>query len=220
MLHMKIRNYKDKKFRPQIKQTFSNIEIFNIFLSNKKILLFLLKKEIIMIDDDIYNELFSKTDSNGNRYCHFFYPELKKFKGEEKVKGIEKQIIGKDSNIFDGFEEKREEGENDSFICSIIRQDSVKEFVEYVNRTNLSLRSEVNNLLKEKHTTLIEYSAFFGSIQIFQYLRLNDSNNYHTLANLFMKEIKKNFEKYSLFHTIIFEDKIEIIYYLLSNKNI
>ena len=35
-----------------------------------------------------------------------------------------------------------------------------------------------------------------------------------------IKEIKKNFEKYSLFHTIIFEDKIEIIYYLLSNKNI
>ena len=63
----------------------------------------------------------------------------------------------------------------------MIRQDSVEEFVAYVNRTNLSLPRRIDNSIFEtnqflnenKNTTLIEYSAFFGSIQIFQFLQLS-----------------------------------------------
>lgn len=44
------------------------------------------------------------------------------------------------------------------------------------------------------------------------------SNHYHTLANLFMKERKKIFEKVTS-QTANCENKIEIIYYLLSSKN-
>ena len=36
-------------------------------------------------------------------------------------------------NILPGFIEKRRIGENDSYICQLIRQDSIKEFVFYVN---------------------------------------------------------------------------------------
>ena len=51
-----------------------------------------------------------------------------------------------------------------------------------MNKTNFSLNSRIENslyetnsfLLKRNETTLIEYAAFFGSIQIFQYLRQND----------------------------------------------
>ena len=63
----------------------------------------------------------------------------------------------------------------------MICQDSVEEFVAYVNRTNLSLPRRIDNSIFEtnqflnenKNTTLIEYSAFFGSIQIFQFLQLS-----------------------------------------------
>ena len=65
-------------YESQIKQTFSNIERFNIFESNKKLLLFLFKKGIITIDDTINHRLLSKIEPNGNSYCHFFYPEVKK----------------------------------------------------------------------------------------------------------------------------------------------
>ena len=168
-------------YKNQIKQTFSNEEIFDIFEKKKKMLLFLFQNKIITIDDDIYYRLLTKGEANGNRYIHFFYPEIKKFIDKKKVIYIKEELINIDENIFDGFEEKHNEGENDSFICSLIREDSVEEFIEYVNRSNISLRSQVSPsifetnsfLIENNKTTLIEYSAFFGAIQIFQYLRLN-----------------------------------------------
>ena len=80
------------------------------------------------------------------------------------------------------FNQKREIGENDAFICELIRNDSIENFVSYVNKTNFSLTSKINYsifetnsmLLKYRETSLIEYAAFFGSIQIFQYLRINN----------------------------------------------
>ncbi|KAK8837300.1 hypothetical protein M9Y10_036730 [Tritrichomonas musculus] len=163
----------------QIKQSISNDKIFDIFHNNKKILLFLFKKGIITIDKNIYCKLRYEIDSNGNRYSHFFYPEIKKFIGDHGSKDIERELISINPNIFDFFEEKRQEGENDTFLCSLIREDSISEFVEYVNRTNISLKSEVKSsifetnsfLIENIKTTLIEYSAFFGSIKIFQYIR-------------------------------------------------
>ena len=168
-------------YEDQIKQTFSNITIFNTFQSNKKLLLFLFKKRIIVIDNIISNELLSKNEFNGNDYCHFFYPEIKKFIDKENIKSIEKELLEIDSNIFDHFDEKREEGENDTFICSLIRKDSVEEFISYVNRANISLNSEINHsifetnsfLIENKNISLIEYASFFGSIQILQYLNMN-----------------------------------------------
>lgn len=40
-------------YKMQIKQTFSNLEIFDIFLNNKKILLYLFENETIAIYKDI-----------------------------------------------------------------------------------------------------------------------------------------------------------------------
>ena len=82
---------------------------------------------------NIYNEFQYKIERNGYHYYHFFYPEIKKFIGEEKFKDILEELITINSNILDCFEEKRQKGENDSFICSLIREDSVEKFVEYVN---------------------------------------------------------------------------------------
>lgn len=71
-------------------------------------------------------------------------------------------------------------GENDSYICELIRNDSVEEFIKYVNQANIPLSSniqssicETNTFLLKKETSFIDYAAYFGSIQIFQYLRIN-----------------------------------------------
>ena len=112
----------------------------------------------------------------------FSIQKSKKFIGEETSEDILKELISINSDIFDRFEEKRQEGENDSFICSLIREDSVEKFVEYVNQANISLESKLESsifetnsfLIEKKSTSLIKYSAFFGAIQIFQYFRLNN----------------------------------------------
>ena len=116
------------------------------------------------------------------KYCHFFYTEIKPFISENKKNEIEKELLEYGPNIFSNFDEKRKNGENDSYICTLIRNDSVKDFISHINKLNISLSSillpslfETNSfLIKNKETSLIEYSAFFGSIQIFQYLRLSN----------------------------------------------
>ncbi|KAK8882884.1 hypothetical protein M9Y10_045528 [Tritrichomonas musculus] len=145
----KIINY----FRDDIQKYFTSSEIFDFFKENKPIILYLIDEKIITLDDQLLKIM--KNDP------YFFSPES----------SIDNQEY---------FEEKRRIGENDSYICSLIRQDSIVEFVVYVNQTNLSLSKtlkksifETNSFLMNKETTIFEYSAFFGSIQIFNYLLLN-----------------------------------------------
>ena len=169
-----------KYYADKIKKNFSNFEIFEIFKNNKILLLFLFENSIIC-SDSIINLIINKIEKNGNRYCHFFYPEIKKFVDEEQIKKIEKEMIAKEPNIFDNFDQNRHKGENESYICHLIRQDSVEEFISHVNRSNIQLSStiepsifETNSfLIKNNDISLIEYAAFFGSIQIFQYLKMN-----------------------------------------------
>ena len=101
-------------------------------------------KGIVTINNSISTELLSKIDPNGNQYCHFFYPEIKNFIGEEKSKSIEKELLDKDSNIFDRFEENREEGENDTFLCSLIRKDHVEEFISYMKSSAKHRNKTIN----------------------------------------------------------------------------
>lgn len=53
------------------------ITIYQNFKNNKILLLFLLQNQIITTM--IYDEITTKIESNGNRFCHFFYPELENF---------------------------------------------------------------------------------------------------------------------------------------------
>ena len=84
--------------------------------------------------------------------------------------------------IPDNFFEKRKKGENDSYICKLIQNDSVEDFVSHVTKNNYSLRSKIvpsiyetnSFLIKNSEPSLIEYAVFFGSIKIFQYLRFNN----------------------------------------------
>ena len=66
-------------------------------------------------------------------------------------------------------------------LLQLIQKDEIDEFIIFVNQTNYPLSSEIkqsifetNNLLIKKKPTLIEYSVFYGAIQIFKYLYMND----------------------------------------------
>ncbi|KAK8896935.1 hypothetical protein M9Y10_014862 [Tritrichomonas musculus] len=166
-----------------ITKNFKNSGLFNIFKNNKRILQFLIEKKIFQFDEYIINEIKYSNDPETKSIYYFFFPEIKRFKeiiGEIRIKNIENEIISQDSSNFNNFDLKRKEGQNDSYICCLIRQDLIENFVSFVNRTNYHLTSEVkpsifetNLFLKESNPTLIEYAAFYNSIQIFQYLLYN-----------------------------------------------
>ncbi|KAK8857369.1 hypothetical protein M9Y10_015774 [Tritrichomonas musculus] len=146
-------------------EIFPNYSLFNIFKSNKRLLLFLFNEKMITLDDNIINYVESLHEKN--IFYHYFLPEIISFKNmKTDVKDIEL------------FEDKRKTGENDSKICEIIRKDSIQEFVTYINQTNRSIKQpikqsifETNYLLTKWYLVgLIEYAAFFGSIKIFNYL--------------------------------------------------
>ena len=151
--------------------------MFDFFECNKRILFFLIDNDILNIDENLINCIF---ESNNSRIRHYLYEKIKNKIDEDKKNTIEKELLQIKPTILENFEEKCKIGENDSYICQLIRNDSVEEFITYVTRTNLSLLSrikesifETNSFLLNKEPSLIEYSAFFGSIQIFQYLKLN-----------------------------------------------
>ncbi|KAK8892783.1 hypothetical protein M9Y10_030025 [Tritrichomonas musculus] len=124
-------------------KNFTNNEIYQFFCRNDRIICFLLKNQVIIPDPLFSNKIIRLTET---------------IKNQQEI----------------------EIGENEQQICQIIRIDSIKEFVCYVTKLNYNLKSgikpsnfETNLFLIEKEATLIEYAAFYGSIQIFNYLRLN-----------------------------------------------
>ena len=148
----------------------TNYEIFDIFKKQKIILLLLIEEKIITIDQMI-SDIITKGKYIKYKYPEYFYPEIKEFLNEEMIQSIKKE------NLPENYEELRRIGENDQEICKLIREDLIDEFVPYISRNNYNMLSkidesifETNSLLIKKEPTLIEYAAFFGSIQIFKYL--------------------------------------------------
>ena len=66
-------------------------------------------------------------------------------------------------------------------ISEIIRRDSLNDFISYIEKYDYSLNNCIKRsifetnlfLIKRPNPTLIEYAAFFGSIQIFNKLLMN-----------------------------------------------
>ena len=153
--------------KDQITKKFSNFENFNIFKGNKRILLFLIKNNFITINESIALIMMSHKIE---KYPEHFFNEIKPFHNDEIVKEISDQIPE------EKHEENREIGENDSYICRLIQNDSIDEFTSFVKKTEISFSTrfdpsiyETNKFLVNRRFLLTEYAAFFGSIQILKY---------------------------------------------------
>lgn len=125
--HHRTPNYFDKiekiiqLIEEPMKTKISNFEIFQIFKRNKRILLYLIKQQILTVDKSIASIMMRKVYS-AEKYPPYFYPEIKDFK--TKISKVE---------VTEDFDEKRKIGENDDYICTLIRNDSIDEFISYVN---------------------------------------------------------------------------------------
>ena len=135
----------------------TNFEIFNIFKNNNKVLLFLLQNKIITLDEQIINQM---TNIEFQKY-RFLLPELKSYQNEAKQKEIEDELKKENPTIFDDFDKKRETGENDSYICSLIRKDSIEEFISHLNRKNISFTNLINQSIFETNQFLIDKKPSF-----------------------------------------------------------
>ena len=128
-------------FQNDIKQYFTNFEIFNIFKSNKRILLFLFEQSIIKMDKQIVKRLI--TDKYIKyKYPQYFSPEIRPFINEKWfLQYVKNNTVISPEQFFDeirkdlpeNFYENRKKGEKDSYICELIRNDSVEEFIICLN---------------------------------------------------------------------------------------
>ena len=166
-------------FKHEMQECFSNDEIFNIFKSNKRILLFLFEEKVLIPNQSIA-EIMNNNKYKERDYLYYFFNEFNGFIDFKLKAVIENKLNDSFSKKYDLSTQKRKRGENDNAISIMIQNDLIDEFIIYVNQTNLPLTSkirksifETNIFLLKKEPTLIEYSAFYGSIQIFRYLYLN-----------------------------------------------
>lgn len=163
-----------------IRRTFSDLDLFDIFKNNKRILLFLFEKKLITINDFFLQFILKENSKKERNLPQYFYNEIKDHVDKKTKEIIKQKMTNYDYDVFDSFDEKCRKGENDTYVCSLIRNDSVEDFVSYYNKKRFSLESEIrpsifetNSYLIGKKVTLIEYAAFFGAVQIFNFLKIN-----------------------------------------------
>ena len=159
-------------YKEEIKNYFSNFEIFNIFKKNKRTLLLLIEKQILLIDKTI-TKIMTTPKYKEAKYPLYFLPEIKPFINDSLIEELTKEIP-------ENYDEKRKNGENDDHLCELIRNGSIDDFTSFLTQTQIELSSEIkpsifetNPFLLNKKLTLIEYAAFFGSTSIVKYLNTN-----------------------------------------------
>ena len=182
--------------KEDIKKYFDNSEIFNIFKNNKRILLFLYEEKIIEFDEYVIKKFMLNDKYEKCEYISYFLPEIKEYLAKEETK-INKKMIKiiqdktQSAKNPKDFNEKRKVGENGYKICRIIQKDDINEFIEFIQQQKISFNKTINYSVFEANSflndhfkmqmtnryydkiSLIEYAAFYGSIQIFTYLQNN-----------------------------------------------
>ncbi|KAK8895573.1 hypothetical protein M9Y10_024043 [Tritrichomonas musculus] len=167
------------QFKKEILNYYTNSEIFDLFGSNKRILLFLFEEKMILLNHQILDTLTNYQYHSLN-YDQYFKPEIYSFIESQLPSENESEMPNDKTKTSESFEKNRKIGENDGKLAQLIQHDLIDEFISYINQNNIILSYtikssifETNLFLINKNPSLIEYSAFFGSIQIFKYLYKN-----------------------------------------------
>ncbi|KAK8840923.1 hypothetical protein M9Y10_027755 [Tritrichomonas musculus] len=177
-----------RQFKEDIQKYFSNSKIFDFFRDNKRILLFLIEEKIITIDEYIFSQMTSYCYVI-KKYCEYFQPEIKPFFTKENIEKYNSKngslkdiefIESMNKEVEENFYEKRREGENDDYLCELIRNNEIKEFITFTEQRNLSLENKIKEsifetnqiLVNAYYITLIEYASFYGSIDIIKYMQI------------------------------------------------
>ena len=201
ILHIFKKDIKNYFPNSEIFNIFKNNKRILLFLSEQQIIVFdeYIVKKISKTDKFIeakYPQYFQPEIQPfiNEKWFPKYENSNKEEKEENKVNGWVEDLK---KELPENFHCKRKEGENDNHICELIRKDMVTEFVAHVIRNGISLNAkiqpsiyETNSFLlkkpkksnqiqffsrndqKDEGFSLIEYAVFFGSIQIFNYLRL------------------------------------------------
>lgn len=200
---------------PLIRKGISEQQLFEIISSSRCLLVFFFENDLLSLD--FLKKEIPKFDF---RYLLFF-PEIKNNKPElftsmmiyvyysRFVKNIEASMSIED------FQNYRRIGHDSSEIAQIIRNDDLTEFQQIFSQNNMSFEHVLDKSLFESDKllstppNLIEYSAFFSSINIFKFL-------YLLLSQVEEYEPKKI---YSLYLFAIAGGSFEIIH-LVENLNL
>lgn len=105
-----------------IKTNLSNDEIFKIFKGNKKFILFLIKCKIIYCDQRIIDILGKTKCQEAN------YPEYL----ANQIRNVDKVEINDEINDQKNVEIKQNIGQNDNYVCHLIRNDLDDEFKQFI----------------------------------------------------------------------------------------
>ena len=158
-----------KNLSKEIKTFFSNYTIFNIFKGNKRILLFLIEEQILLIDKTIVS-IFQSPKYNSREYPYYFQFEMRPFINQYYFAEL-------NNGIPEEFDICRRNGKGFFTICEHIIKDNLKEFISYTNKNDIFINCnlnipycESNNFLNKYNSTVMEYSFFFGSTNIIEYL--------------------------------------------------
>lgn len=188
--------------KEDIIKNFTNTEIFNIFNSDKRILLFLIEEKIINIDENICPNLINSEKFIPAGYPSYFAPLLKehyKYYDEESIpKNLQTEftpdiyqklkegqnpdylceLIRKDSiNEFIAYVTQKHLSLESKIPQSFLETNSyLIEHQSYdKNHPPLYVPSLCSaSVIENQKLTLIEYAAFYGATQIFNYLKLNN----------------------------------------------
>lgn len=142
-------------------QTYHSNLIFKIFRFSRRCIYYFFKKELIKPNDQMLKEIIK------NNMQQFFYQYIPTSLYYYK-KCCNRLILYNQPDA----DEKLDIGENELPICSLIRRDSIEEFVTYVSKNNFNLETTINPSIFEtnpflcgKTIKLIEYAANFSISQ-------------------------------------------------------
>ena len=102
-----------------------------------------MENDFLIPDQKIISKILSQKDCNNFKLSHYLFSGIKNYITSKQVNNNKKLIEEKYQEKIEIFEEKCRKGENDSYICSLIRNDSVEEFISFINQKNIPLNTKI-----------------------------------------------------------------------------